>query len=97
MVSYPLDWFVENITYIVDPCIVQAFLVWYMVIRALGLLQYPSILCQQIMTLLLRQQLLSHGKVPLLWANLPASIKLSKCIVPLKFLLCGSIILKILQ
>ena len=35
MVSYQFDWFAEDITHIVDPCIVQVFLVWYMVVCAL--------------------------------------------------------------
>ena len=36
MVCYLFDCFVEDITHIFDPCIVQVFLVCYMVIRALG-------------------------------------------------------------
>ena len=36
MVSYQFYWFVEDITQIVDPCIVQVFLVWDMLVRALG-------------------------------------------------------------
>ena len=36
MVSYTFDCFVEDITHIFDPCIVQVFMVWDMVVRALG-------------------------------------------------------------
>ena len=36
MASYPFNWFAEDITHFFDPCIVQVFLVWDMVVRALG-------------------------------------------------------------